>query len=148
MKRERRELTEKDWQREFLLAGNAVFTIENTETGNRFTYKVRRKENVDHWEKLHFVMVLTGPDNTSDYTYIGTIFKAEKFRSTRGSAVAENAPSFKAFKWLWEQLGNGGPGLPEKVKFWHEGRCCRCGRVLTVPESIERGLGPECARKV
>jgi hypothetical protein len=28
---------------------------------------------------------------------------------------------------------------------WHEGRCGRCGRKLTVPESIESGFGPECA---
>ena len=26
----------------FILAGNAVFTVENTATGNRFTFKVRR----------------------------------------------------------------------------------------------------------
>jgi hypothetical protein len=28
------------------------------------------------------------------------------------------------------------------------GRCWRCGRRLTVPASIHRGLGPECAKKV
>jgi hypothetical protein len=28
-----------------------------------------------------------------------------------------------------------------------EGRCYRCGRELTVPASIHRGMGPECARK-
>jgi hypothetical protein len=30
------------------------------------------------------------------------------------------------------------------LEVWHEGRCGACGRRLTVPESIERGLGPEC----
>ena len=28
-----------------------------------------------------------------------------------------------------------------------EGACYRCGRTLTVPASVHRGLGPECARK-
>lgn len=143
---ERRELMERDGQRDFVLAGRAVFTIENTESGNRFTYKVKKKEGPQGI--LHFVTVLTGPDNSSDYTYIGTIFGGKEFRITKGSAVTENAPSFKAFKWLWGMLNNGKEGLPEKVKFYHEGRCCRCGRVLTVPESIERGLGPECASKI
>ncbi|MGQ4872128.1 MAG: DUF6011 domain-containing protein, partial [Candidatus Thorarchaeota archaeon] len=32
--------------------------------------------------------------------------------------------------------------LPEKVRIWHEGKCGRCGRRLTVPESIESGYGP------
>jgi hypothetical protein len=33
-------------------------------------------------------------------------------------------------------------------KVHHEGRCGRCGRTLTVPESIESGIGPECAKKM
>jgi hypothetical protein len=28
-----------------------------------------------------------------------------------------------------------------------EGRCCRCGRELTVPASIHAGMGPDCAEK-
>jgi hypothetical protein len=30
------------------------------------------------------------------------------------------------------------------MELWHEGRCGKCGRALTVPESIESGLGPVC----
>jgi predicted metal-dependent hydrolase len=28
----------------------------------------------------------------------------------------------------------------------HEGKCGRCGRLLTVPSSIESGIGPECSK--
>jgi hypothetical protein len=28
-----------------------------------------------------------------------------------------------------------------------KGRCKRCGRLVTDPVSIERGLGPECVKK-
>ena len=28
----------------------------------------------------------------------------------------------------------------------HEGRCCRCNRTLTHPDSIKTGIGPECAK--
>lgn len=28
------------------------------------------------------------------------------------------------------------------------GKCCKCGRKLTVPASIHRGMGPECSKKV
>jgi hypothetical protein len=34
--------------------------------------------------------------------------------------------------------------LGRLLEVWHEGRCGRCGRALTVPESVERGIGPEC----
>jgi hypothetical protein len=38
--------------------------------------------------------------------------------------------------------------MPDGVVIWHEGRCGRCGRRLTVPESIESGYGPECIGKI
>jgi hypothetical protein len=46
-----------------------------------------------------------------------------------------------AFGWAWRHPDS------DKLEVWHEGRCGRCGRRLTVPESIESGLGPECATK-
>jgi hypothetical protein len=27
----------------------------------------------------------------------------------------------------------------------HVGKCCKCRRLLTTPESIQRGIGPECS---
>ena len=35
---------------QFILAGNALFTVENAETGNRFTFKVRKPDD----DKPHF----------------------------------------------------------------------------------------------
>jgi hypothetical protein len=29
---------------------------------------------------------------------------------------------------------------------WHEGKCGKCGRALTVPSSILTGIGPECSK--
>lgn len=34
--------------------------------------------------------------------------------------------------------------IPPSLEVWHEGRCGRCGRALTVPESIASGIGPVC----
>ena len=38
--------------------------------------------------------------------------------------------------------------LPEDISVYHSGRCGCCGRVLTDPEAISRGFGPECWKKV
>jgi hypothetical protein len=38
--------------------------------------------------------------------------------------------------------------LPPDAEVMHEGRCACCGRPLTVPESIERGIGPDCWEKM
>jgi len=33
------------------------------------------------------------------------------------------------------------------LEIWHEGRCGRCNRKLTVPASIALGIGPECGQR-
>jgi len=132
-----------DWKT-FVKAGNSIFTIENTATGNRFTYQVVRCKDED--EEIWFVSVLNGPNNETDYAYIGSIFGTE-FRLTHKSRFGEEAVSVKAFRWLSAYL-HSDQDLPEGVVVHHEGRCGRCGRRLTVPESIESGYGPECIHLV
>ena len=125
----------------FALAGNAIFTVVSKATGTRFTYRVRQPEA----DKPHFVSVLTGPDNESSYTYLGTIFSDGTYRHGKRSSIGPDAPSAKAATWFFTNLHK--PEAMAKCTVHHEGRCCRCGRRLTVPSSIESGIGPECAKR-
>lgn len=130
----------------FLLAGNAIFTLRSRKTGSRYTYRVSHKKGGD----VSFVSLLVGSDNTRDYAYMG-LLPDDKPTSLRGvgkgkSCASYDAPSAKAFQYLLDSIAKG--QIPEALEVWHEGRCGRCGRKLTVPESIETGLGPECADKV
>lgn len=127
----------------FILAGNATFTVENRQTGNRFTFKVRQPAP----DKPHFVSVLTGPDNEADYSFLGTIFEGLRFRHGRRSRIAPTAPSSRAFDWLMRKLGARAP-LPDQLNICHCGKCGRCGKKLTVPESVESGFGPECIKAI
>jgi len=126
---------------QFMLAGNALFTLENAETGNRFTFKVRKPDET----KPHFVSVLTGGDNERDYSFLGTIFDGGKYRHGRRSKISAAAPSAKAFDWLLRQLSLR-RDLPPQVRVCHCGKCGRCGKRLTVPESVDTGFGPECIK--
>ncbi len=126
----------------FLLAGNAYATFVSGRTGARFTYHVEAPKTPGF--KGWFVSVLDGPDNTHDYAYLGCIFDDKSFRHGRKSRIAPDAESVRAFAWVWASLQDGVLG---GVEVHHAGRCGRCGRMLTVPESVETGLGPECARK-
>lgn len=128
----------------FVLGGNATFTVVSKKTGVRFTFKVRAAKG-DGDNLPYFVMVLTGSDNEQDYSFLGTIFADGNYRHGRKSVIGQTAPSACAFQWLWQHIED--PALSDKIEFWHEGRCCRCGRKLTVPSSIEAGIGPECAGK-
>jgi hypothetical protein len=127
----------------FILAGRATFTIVSLKTSTRFTYRVKVCEND---ASLHFVQVLTGPDNTADYRYLGIIRRGVFFH-TKKSSIAPTAPCAVAFAWFWRNTVSRADigGLAE---IHHEGRCGRCGRLLTVPESIQSGFGPECATKI
>lgn len=127
--------------RRFILAGNATFTIVSAKTGSRFTYKIRAKE-IEGGRTLHFVSVLTGADNEADYTFLGTIFKGKTFKHSPKSHIGVDAPSAKAFAWSFTRIM---ADALEGASVHHEGKCGRCGRKLTVPSSIDIGLGPECA---
>jgi hypothetical protein len=132
----------------FFLAGKAFFTLRSTKTGNRFTYRVvRASEKDDPTKKLDlwFVSFLTGPDNWQNYTYIGVIRpknQSYEFVITRNSKLPAEAPPCKAISYTVDCLDSQ-PYAPG-VEIWHAGRCGRCGRLLTVPESIASGFGPEC----
>jgi hypothetical protein len=127
--------------RQFMLAGNATFTVLNTKSGNRLTFRVRRSKG--DRDPVYFVSAKDG----KDYAYMGTIWKQQKFASTRKSQIAESSMPFRGFAWLWRQVIDG-QVLPANVEFWHEGQCGRCGKALTDPVSISLGIGPVCLERV
>lgn len=61
------------------------------------------------------------------------------------SPLKEDDVKARGFAWFWRTLTNG-RDFPAGFEFWHEGRCARCSRRLTVPESISSGFGPECIK--
>lgn len=143
--------------RKFIEAGNATLTVASRGSGQRFTFKFQRPE--DPQKKFPgaakpppiFAKVLTGQDNEGDYSFIGTLFppKLEDIRFSGKSRVAATAPSVKALSWMLHHLYGSGQGVSaqslfRQAEFWHEGRCGRCGRKLTVPSSIASGFGPDC----
>lgn len=130
-----------DHARAFVLAGNATVTLQSATTGARFTYKVRASDDGG----LHFVSVLTGADNENDFAYLGTI-RAGAFAHGRKAKIGLDAPSARAWAWAWPHLAAG--RVPPALEVYHEGRCGRCNRKLTVPESIVTGFGPECAGRM
>jgi len=127
----------------FMTAGNATITLVSVKTGTRFTYKFRKAED----SPTIFISLLNGPDNEADYKYLGRI--ADRLwigrRVPKPGDISPDAPSAKALAWAWAALNRG--EIPSQLEIWHEGRCGRCNRKLTVPSSIASGMGPECAGK-
>jgi hypothetical protein len=131
--------------RQFMRAGKAVVTLKSLKSGARFTYRLTVSED----KQAIFVGLMSGPDNNSHYKYIGRvardIFWAGR-KVPRPGDISPDAPGSVAFAWAWRQLATG--NMPATLEVWHEGRCGRCARRLTVPESIASGFGPECAGRM
>ncbi len=128
---------------EFVLAGRAVFTVNN-DKGDHYTFKVVKKETAS-MGPIWFAMLLTGPDNTNDYTYMGCIDAQLGFRLTGKSKFKMDSVPVKVLVWTLRHVFMM-LELPAGYKIHHEGKCGRCGRALTVPSSVESGIGPECAK--
>jgi hypothetical protein len=145
-------------ERNFITAGKSVFTLAipdvfaaQHDTATHYTYRVERREASDRWRETYFVQLLTGPDNTSDYSYLGILDpQSGTVRVTAKSCAGEDSWAVRLLRRVLACLWVGQGERIEAAGFHlhHEGRCGRCGRRLTVPESIESGIGPECARQL
>jgi hypothetical protein len=124
----------------FLTAGRAVCTVVSRATNTRFTFKV-----TDGKSGWRFVSVLSGPD---DYRYLGAVTPEGKpvlTKASRSRGLSMATPSWRAFSWLWNSASKN-PDALNQADVYHSGKCGRCGRALTVPESLRTGLGPVCAK--
>jgi hypothetical protein len=126
----------------FFSGGRALFTVSNGK-GEHYTYKIRQAKGDN---KPFFVSLLTGPQNESDYSYLGLFNPslAKVFLTAKSKMNDESTP-VKVLRWAIQMVYNR-KSLPEGYAIQHEGKCCHCGRTLTVPESIEKGIGPECEK--
>ena len=96
---------------------------------------------------IWFVALLTGPDNTSDYTYLGVLRGNGAFATTAKSCQPADSEAAKVADWAIGKVWLNGV-LKEGYKIEHAGRCGVCGRPLTTPESIECGIGPVCLERL
>jgi hypothetical protein len=133
---------------QFFTGGNATFTVSNNK-GEHYTYKIRRREEGrDGKPTPFFVSLLSGPDNESSYTYLGIMDMQNDrpvVRLTAKSRLREDSKPVQVVRWALNAV-RWNHELPPGYAIQHEGKCCRCGRTLTTPESIDRGIGPECVK--
>ena len=139
--------------RAFLLAGHAKFTLVSKVTGARKTFEVKYAKPTEKFPEGWMVSLLVGPDNGSDYRYIGIIRKLDTKIPTNVMTFVRNRQQFApeacaAVEWFLRLVNvDKNDVFNAQAEFWHSGFCARCGRELTDPESIASGLGPVCREK-
>lgn len=128
-------MTDTSLIKDFVFSGKAVFTVKSLSTGDHYTFRVKQKEDT------YFVSLLCGGE---EFIYLGFI-RNMGYRTSAKSCRNRSHPSHKVIEYLLKYLMRG--RLHEQFVFYHEGKCGRCGKPLTDPASIERGLGPTCFKK-
>ena len=127
----------------FITGGHAIFTVASP-SGEHYTYTVSKPKDFNELSPIWFIGVLAGPDNHSDYRYLGIIRKDGVVALTAKSKFEVTSKAYSVAKWavkvVWE-----GKTIPEGYSIRHSGKCGRCGRQLTHPESLDTGIGPICA---
>ena len=96
--------------------------------------------------KVRWVSLLMGPDNTSDYTtaalqrddgsmmYMRDFQEDSVLRTAIATVLTPDSISHReSAREAYAEMS---------------GRCSNCNRMLTVPASLHRGLGPDCAAKL
>ena len=121
-----------------VLGGKSTLTIVSRKTGVRYTYKFNRPPGDDP-SRCVWVKVLVGSDNETSYKYLGVLWPKDMVFRPKGSGGEPIA-------WMVNTLRERPAALLDAAEVWHEGTCARCGRKLTVPESIASGFGPECRK--
>lgn len=133
-----------------LTAGKATFTLEGRD--RRWTFRFDTIEaDVPNKAPITFVKVLAGPDNTTDFSYLGVYRPTEGWvRLTAKSRLGEKAEAVRAIRWFVGKVFNGQEAeiAAKGFRILWASNCQRCGRTLTVPSSIDARFGPECAGKV
>jgi hypothetical protein len=127
---------------------NGRYTIESKATGEHRTFWIQTQAaDASFAPGQRLLGLLTGTDNDNPDDYA-----AFAFVDDQGIHVwtKKRAPGMKFLDYadmLWTLALDGAfsPWAERGFRILVEGRCLRCNRALTTPESIERGIGPVCA---
>lgn len=137
-----KETVKRDFNQWLVVEGSppkpGTYTVEHKKFHRTFRFR-KPHPNAD-WVAAEY---LFGSDNSRDFRKFGKVVE-NGVAIWNGSRT--DAPLIEALKFL---LNLDSEALAEAgFKYALEsGNCYRCGRTLTVPASIHRGMGPVCAAK-
>lgn len=139
-------LIEQDKALEFMLAGKCECVLHSTKTNEDFRFEIiKRQTEKDKNKFIYFLNYCLGHDKN----YAGVVWfddKTDEFRFSQGAKgqmtgneIPIRSLIFVLNKLLREEHVNN-------LLVYHVGKCGRCGKKLTTPESILTGLGPTCCK--
>jgi hypothetical protein len=114
-----------------------------TVVGPKGGHRTLRITTIDDNGTKQWLAYLSGADNVGDYKSVGFVNGNEV--SLFSKYLGQYADIMAAARFLVKNVDK----LDECGRQYaiRSGKCYRCNRLLTTPESVARGLGPICASK-
>jgi len=129
----------------FIKPGFYTIVFDET-TDDRITFRVK-----PHWDdagKARGEMVvgyLRGPENTKDYTNFAFLTPHGQHRMWSIWKRFRDGDTSRLERGL--EVLHQDPATAGEAYAIRSSNCAMCGHTLTVPASVNRGLGPVCAQK-
>jgi hypothetical protein len=118
---------------------NGTITCTNPASGESRTFRIRTQPDDSSFAPGKRVLsLLTGPDNTSDYTGFAFVEgnRVQVWRSKLGTKFEAYARFIERLDYHRDHHG---------IEVYWAALCRRCNRQLTTVDSIRSGIGPTCA---
>lgn len=152
------EIQNKDALR-FMLAGCSEFIMISGKTGKRLHYRLDKKEaqntkndkdQTNKTSEQKFIYWLNVGINNGTLSYAGVLYfdsNDHRFKFGKGARGTLTPDDIRVKSILYVLNNFVNQKYDINVKIMHIGKCGKCGKKLTDPESIMIGLGPVCAKQ-
>jgi len=121
--------------------GYYTVILNRSDPSDYVTLRVTEPRDGKYDKGLKIVSYLAGPDNSSDYVGFAFLKPAgvQVWKRFRDGTIERQIAALRSL------AGATDPGEHGMAYALRSNNCCKCGRRLTVPASIHRGMGPVCA---
>lgn len=125
---------------------HGTYTVEREDGSGYVTIRIATKGPGSNYAGQTWLFFLAGPDNETEYQPFARIFPDGNVRVWKRFQEGGNVQKYvDAFRVV---MGDDEARKAAGYRWALESsRCYNCGRKLTVPASIHRGLGPDCAAR-
>jgi hypothetical protein len=124
------------------------FTVESATDSRHRTFRIKTSPRT----QKTVIGLMTGSNNLKDYTWFGyingsdirfwrTAYVGSGWERVEGTLPISQDEIRECFAAITNNTEAAGLRFAREYQ-----NCSRCGIVLTTPESLDRGLGPECVK--
>lgn len=132
----------------FIYGGQGICTLLQVNNGISHTYKFSRPKDSSFPPDIIFVYAVHNPETDKPMLfYVGKVDK-DGFTLTSKSRFRADNDIAKGAKWIVRMSQHDEVASDSRMVLYHNGRCARCGRMLSRDEACKHGIGNKCMKYV